>query len=123
MPRSLNDLRDDAMRIATEHGFTDASVPEDLCLIHSELSEALEDHRDGRKPNEVYYRFPNGSTWSHPTDASGALLKPAGIPSEIADVIIRALHFCGKHGIDIEQAVTEKMRFNASRPHKHNKII
>jgi NTP pyrophosphatase (non-canonical NTP hydrolase) len=37
----------------------------------------------------------------------------------LADVIIRILHFSGKHGIDIEQAVREKMLYNESRPMKH----
>jgi hypothetical protein len=53
--KGLNDLRDEALRIAVEHGFTDASVGEDIALIHSEASEALEDHREGRSPTEVWY--------------------------------------------------------------------
>jgi NTP pyrophosphatase (non-canonical NTP hydrolase) len=53
----------------------------------------------------------------------GPTRKPCGIPSEMADVVIRVLHFCGKHGIDIEKAVIEKMAFNESRPHMHGKKI
>jgi len=49
--------------------------------------------------------------------------KPCGIPSEMADVVIRVLHFCGKHKIDIEQAVREKMIYNESRPMKHGKKL
>ncbi len=109
----LNDLRDEALRIATEHGFTDATIGEEIALMHSELSEALEDHRDGRAPTEVWY-----------TDAGYVAQgskreKPCGIPSEMADVIIRVLHFCGKYGIDIEQAVREKMAYNETRPFKN----
>jgi hypothetical protein len=105
---SLNKLRDEALRIAIEHGFTEASVLEDYALMHSEISEATEDSRDGRLPHEAWER------------ADG---KPCGVPSEMADVIIRVMHFCGKHGIDIEKAVAEKMRFNASREFKHGRTI
>jgi NTP pyrophosphatase (non-canonical NTP hydrolase) len=47
------------------------------------------------------------------------LTSSTGIPTEMADELIRVLHFCGKHGIDIEKAVIEKMAFNDSRPYKH----
>jgi hypothetical protein len=50
--------------------------------------------------------------------------KPAGIPIELADCIIRILHFSGKHGIDIAEAVREKMEYNETRPFKHgNKAL
>ena len=108
---NLNELRDEALRIAREHGFKEATVLEDIVLMHSELSESVEAYREGKKPDEV---------WLH---CSGFAPKPCGIPSEMADVIIRVLHFCGKHQIDIEKAVTEKMKYNDSRPYKHGKII
>ena len=41
------------------------------------------------------------------------------MPIEIADVIIRALNFCGRHGIDIKKAIDEKMAYNKSRPFRH----
>lgn len=132
--KSLNDWRDDALRIATEHGFKDASFGEDMALIHSEVSEALEDFRDGKLPHEMTYSekrvvghddsgnairqevhyprmFKEGDTT--------APRKPCGIPSELADIIIRVLHTAGKHGVDIERAVREKMLYNESRPVKH----
>lgn len=111
--KSLNELRDQAYKIALEHGFKDATVGEDFMLMVSEIAEALEDHRKGWTPSEVHY--------AHylPPQGGSELNKPYGIPSEMADVIIRVLHFCGKHGIDIEKAVEEKMAFNSSRPFKH----
>lgn len=120
----LNDLAREAGQIARDKGFIEASIAEDIALMHSELSEALEDHRAGCSPREVWYEekgvegvkhslmFPGGDTSSSPR-------KPCGIPSEISDVIIRALHFCDKHEIDIGKAVREKMLYNATRPYKH----
>lgn len=117
--KGLNTLRDEALRIAVEHGFKDATVGEEIALMHSELSEALEAYREGKKVNEVYYE--------HKTQLPGmpvaGAAKPCGIPSEMADVIIRVLHFCGKHEIDIEKAVIEKMKYNESRPFMHGKKL
>lgn len=150
--KSLNDWRDDALRIANEHGFKDASAAEDFALIHSEVSEALEDLRYGAEPREVWYEekvaaYARGGLGGlrlmadgkpafvavrhaapHPKLADGSFdlenpHKPCGIPSEMADVIIRVLHFCGKHGIDIEQAVREKTDYNETRPFKHGKKL
>lgn len=117
----LNELRDAALKIAVDHGFKDASVPEDIALMHSELSEALEDYRAGAKPAEFTYDALKSVIVP---DSEVRHSKPTGIPSEMADVVIRVLHFCGKHGIDLERAVTEKMRYNSLRPFKHgNKVI
>lgn len=128
--KGLNDLRDEALQIATEHGFKDATVGEDLMLIVSELAEALEDHRGGNEPDHLWYVDPTGGKHAHPhprKEGGGFDLnhprKPCGIPSEMADVIIRVLHFSGKHGIDIEQAVREKMAYNETREFKHGKKL
>ena len=91
-------------RIADEHGFTDATAAEDIALMHSELSEALEDIRAGKPLDALEY-----------TEKG----KPIGVPSELADVVIRVMHFCGKHGINLGKAILEKMAYNESRPYKH----
>lgn len=123
---SLNDLRDEALRIATEHGFSDATPGEDMALIHSEVSEALEDIREGHAPSVLWYEEKDsaGNVTRHGEQAPGARMrKPCGVPSEMADIIIRVAHFCGKHGIDIASAVDEKMAYNNSRPFKHGKVL
>jgi NTP pyrophosphatase (non-canonical NTP hydrolase) len=108
---NLNLLAAEAHRIAVEHGFTENSIGDDIALMHSELSEALEDHRNGHAPTETWYEPKS------PVD------KPCGIPSEMADVVIRVAHFCAKHGIDLDKAVAEKMEYNATRPYKHGKVM
>lgn len=143
--KGLNDWRDDSVRIAVAHGFKDASIGEDIALMHSELSEALEDHRESKAPDTAWYEekvpafdesgkpiLVDGKhatvsirhTSPYPMKADGTPdtdhpYKPCGIPSELADVIIRALHFAGKHKIDIENAVREKTHFNECRPYLH----
>src|SRR5579875_111735 len=143
----LDTLSKLACDTATAKGFTDASIPEDIALMHSELSEMLEDFRAGKLAREMMYeqkvflpttivdniqsflssiglsappqvRFTTVLTTSR-VAPDGTLNKPVGMPSELADVIVRVLHFCGKHGVPIGHAVREKMLYNASRPFKH----
>lgn len=46
-------------------------------------------------------------------------VKPEGIPTELADIIIRVLDVCAYLGIDIEDAIADKMNYNEHRPHRH----
>lgn len=135
--KGLNEEAREAARIATEHGFGDATVGEEIALMHSELSEALEDVRNGASPietwNEIKVRAigidgkllfdKDGKPIFVRVTNHDGLGKPCGIPSEIADVMIRALHFCGKHGIDIEKAYAEKMAYNEGREFMHGKKL
>lgn len=45
--------------------------------------------------------------------------KPEGIPTELADVIIRVLDYCAYAGIDIENVLEVKHEYNKSRPYRH----
>jgi NTP pyrophosphatase (non-canonical NTP hydrolase) len=127
MTKGLNELRDEAHANAVAHGFKDASVGEELMLIVSELSEALEDYRAGKLVHETVYEDAGNRVWTaaeiEALRKDGQFqvgrFKPCGIPSELADVIIRVLDFSGKHGVDIEKAVIEKMAYNVTRPHRH----
>jgi NTP pyrophosphatase (non-canonical NTP hydrolase) len=108
---NINRLCDLAHQNAKVHGWweEDRSFGEQIALMHSELSEALEDFRNGRDMKEVYFEKET---------------KPCGIPVELADVVIRIFDTCGRYGIDLQEAITIKMEYNKSRPYKHGgKII
>lgn len=82
-----------------------AFIGQKLALIHSEVSEALEEIREGNHK---------------PTHQAGE--KPEGLPSELADIVIRVADLCGALGIDLEDTIEEKLAYNAqSRGHKHGK--
>jgi NTP pyrophosphatase (non-canonical NTP hydrolase) len=104
----------------TQHGLR--PVDTHVALIHTEVSEIFEAHRDGQLPNCALYEHQSAHgpyLNSSPENEEFQPGKPVGIDSEVADVIIRALDFCGEYGIDIERAIVEKMHYNKTRPLRH----
>ena len=45
--------------------------------------------------------------------------KPEGVPTELADVVIRILDYCGRVGIDMQSIMAQKHAFNLQRPYRH----
>ena len=101
----LNALAQQIYDNARAKGFweADRNLGEMLMLAVSELSEALEEHRNGAPAHYVL-----GT-------------KPEGVAVEIADCIIRCLDTMHSLDVDIDAIVAEKMAYNATRPRKHGK--
>lgn len=101
----INNVRDAVHQNAVDHGWHDSEREfGTLCMLMvSEISEALEEHRNGKRSDEVYY-------------IDG---KPEGIPIELADCIIRILDYCGLEGIDIGEAIDIKHSYNINRSYRH----
>lgn len=95
---------------AVAHGWWDKerSFAEIVALIHSELSEALEEYRSGRpmlwhEEQGTATLYANGEEYEKFTQ-----YKPEGIVVELADAVIRILDYCGKRGLDIEEALAAR---------------
>lgn len=130
----LNELSKEIHKNAVKHGWWDEErgFPEIVALCHSELSEALEEYRNGR-PYKWYACeecFGNGMPCEPEDeyDCANYLFKekceyrskkPEGIAVEMADCMIRILDWCGKAGIDIDAIMREKCDYNRTRPYRH----
>ncbi|WP_459965144.1 nucleoside triphosphate pyrophosphohydrolase family protein [Paenibacillus sp. JCM 10914] len=79
----------------------DRSFGEIIALLHSEASEALEDYRNGRAITEVWYENKELKTRLHYPLTPNC--KPCGIPSELADIVIRVFDACERCGIDLSK--------------------
>ena len=113
--KTINELCQECNEAANSKGFSENTPGECIALMHSELSEALEEYRKGEDCWNIYYNIER--PYDHPD-------KPEGLVVELADAVIRILHFCGKYKLDLEKAIEIKMEYNKTRPHKHGgKVI
>ena len=95
MRKFINEWATEVHALAIEKGWYDGDereVPELLCLIHSEISEALEAYREGNDD---------------------------GFAEELADVAIRLFDMCEYLDIDLNQGVEKKHGKNINRPYRH----
>lgn len=113
----INKLCKDAHNISISKGWypkEGRNIGELIALIHSELSEALEEARKllfkNTKNNNYTYFLIDEETQKE---------KPEGFSIEIADAVIRIADMCGYLGIDLEKAIKTKMAYNKIRSNKH----
>ena len=99
----INTLRDTCYELSFKAGWhtdsngnlLDRNKAEMLCLIHSEISEAMEGERKGLMDDHLPHR------------------KMAEV--EMADAVIRIMDYCGRWGYDIGGAIVEKLAYNQNR--------
>lgn len=96
------------VHVANKHWWEDLTtgrelarnVGEMLCLVHSEISEALEGHRKSLMDDKLPHR--------------------PMIEVELADAVIRIFDIAAGRGLDLGGAFVEKMEYNRTR-HDHSK--
>lgn len=108
----FNELAKEAHKISKEHGWWDKepTFGSLIALMHSELSEALEEYRNGRpmvwyacdvsdaccEPGHYHYNVNCCRGCGHRG------YKPEGIAVELADCIIRILDWAGHEGVKVD---------------------
>lgn len=101
---NLNKLRDRAYKTACEHGFHDEELSNEhcLCLVISELMEAVEAHRKGRRvrinERETYELIQRKKFYMYAFDN---YIK-GSVEEGLADAVIRLLDLCGLREIKLE---------------------
>jgi hypothetical protein len=81
--------------------------------MHSELSEAWEEIKDGHGIRDVYYSHGSGQTVHEKPQ------KPEGFGIELADCVIRIMHTLEYYSLDLEDLMTIKQSYNETRAYRH----
>lgn len=128
---NINELAKEVHENAVAHGWWEKppTLPEALCLIHAELSEDLEEYREG---NPLIYgtcalaaedcKFSGVcDRVGRPGEGEGidGPCKPEGIAVELADVILRTLDLMAALGVDVDAVVMAKHKYNLGREYRH----
>jgi len=103
----ITGLGDLFTKFIDRHTVNDVPVFTKLSLVHTEVSEAIQLLR-GLAPGD-----PRITTDVIEND------KLVGLPSELADIIIRTLELAAALDIDIGEAIRRKMVWNSSRSFRH----
>lgn len=87
------------------------ALPEEL----REFASYLEKTHHGTDPVETYELTDE----QQEALVREGFLKPEGVPSELADIVIRVMDAAVEYGIDLNDEVELKLAYNRTRPHRH----
>jgi len=102
----INEIVIEATENAKRHDWGNMTMLEHLALFCEEIGEAC----DCVRKDDLKLRYAESG-------------KPEGLPSEIADIVIRASYMAGVFGLPLNQAIEEKLKYNRKRPKNHDKKI
>lgn len=91
---------------------TDRSTVEGHMLIVSEVAEATEAYRRWKLEDQT------DPEWQRLAE-KGVFVKPEGVGSEYADILVRLLDQCQRDDIDLQWEVDRKLAFNRTRGYRH----
>lgn len=122
---TVNDYAREVHENAVAHGWWEGgerSFPEIAALIHSEVSEALEEYREGKPLIYGCCGF-NGAYCEHSENCDKRetedSCKPEGLAVELCDAVIRIFDYLAYLGVDIEAILVAKHEYNKSREYRH----
>lgn len=104
-PVSIDDIATAVNQTAHDKGWYDGgerNPGEVIALMHSELSEALEEWRNGNMGTRI--------------EEGG---KPEGFYVELADCVIRIMDTFEEAGVSIGDVIRLKATYNKTRPYRH----
>lgn len=122
----INELSKEIHKNAIAKGFFEGekNTGEMLCLIHSEVSEALEADRKDQYTNlDESLREDlelDGTSPNYDTNHFESFVKDT-FEDELADVMIRVMDLAAYKNIDLEWHIKQKMNYNSKRQYKHGK--
>jgi len=120
MKRTISELQKEIHSIAKEKGFYEErrNIPTRLMLVVSEISEAMEADRSGKRMVK-YIDVVNG--WHFVNDFIPYFENHCKdtFEDELADAVIRILDLAESEGINLEAHIIAKIRYNKTREIKH----